>query len=466
MSLFGQSHRHTPSLCQYLLLMGLMAFSVIATAGDNACRVVPPLPGTPVQPAREQATDAFCTVDFASENTAICPKTWSTSAAALVYDLEGTTWENLRAAFEREICSRGTHAGDEARRELAVFKHSMNFRDTSGTYAPSILLYDHLSRWLNTTVQVPPAAEYHFDRNWYVGRVVAPGLALASRHASRKMLLSAWQHLETALGNEGSRDGHEVLLKDGQTVWGAALLFTGRRYGTEINGTRESGWGSGQNYDFQHTAPFLALRNGKALPEAVAESVREARSDPAMAHALPADIDAVQVAWWMLEVLDIVVLDYLLGQQDRIGNIDYQWRWVWLEDGELRSQPATDGSSPAPNARRLRTTWLNDNDAGVKSGYANYARSTGMFIGLKHFNPALYRSIKSFAADMAVKGPVYQALASNYHLRDREVEAIARRAAEIDEVITADCKAGHYRFDLLPAVILGGAQPAEEVSCE
>ena len=39
-------------------------------------------------------------------------------------------------------------------------------------------------------------------------------------------------------------------------------------------------------------------------------------------------------------------------------------------------------------------------------------------------------------------------------------------AAELDEIITGDCKAGQYRFDLLPAVILGDTSPVEEVRCE
>jgi hypothetical protein len=342
----------------------------------------------------------------------------------------------------------------------------MNFRDTSGTYAPAILLYDHLSRWLNATVQVPAAAELRFDSAWYSARVVEPGLALASQHASRKMLLAAWKHLSTALDNPGSRDGREFMLDDGETLWGAALLFTGKRYGPEINGTRASGWGSGQNYDFQHTAPFFALRSDRALAGAIQEGIYSARTDPKMAESLPADTNPVQVGWWMLELLDIVVLDYLLGQQDRIGNIDYQWRWVWLEEGEPRSVPAASGEPPTENAIRLRTTWLNDNDAGIRRAYANYARKTGMITGLRHFNPDLYQRLKALAADVAGKGPIYRAIADNYHLTSGELASIATRVAELDQTITADCKAGKYRFDLVPSVILGEAEPPADVPCE
>jgi len=463
-----QRSERRPSRVYLGPIVAILAFMVAgspASAGGTACITLPLLPGTPDQPVRVKASEAFCAIDFDSNSTAICPKNWSTSAAALVYDLGGTQWEDRRAEFEREVCQQGTHARDAAGSELAVFKHSMNFRDTSGTYAPAILLYDHLSRWLDTTVQVPAAAELRFDSDWYNSRVVRPGLALASEHSSRKMLLAAWQHLATTLDDPGRRDGREFLLNDGGTVWGAALLFAGRRYGPEINGTRESGWGSGQNYDFQHTAPFFALRSDKDLGGAIKEGIHSARTDPAMAQALPANINTVQVGWWMLELLDIVVLDFLLGQQDRIGNIDYQWRWVWLEAGEPRSVSALDDSPPAENAVRLRTTRLNDNDAGIRNSYANYARKTGMITGLRRFNPDLYGRLKALAADMAAQGPVYRAIAKNYHLTSREIAAIASRVAELDQTITADCKAGKYRFDLTPSVILDRARPPADVAC-
>lgn len=450
---------------------GLMALALIvavstASAEGASCTALPLLPGTPERAAEVRVAETFCNIDFDSDNTAVCPKTWSTSAAALVYDLDDTAWSDRRADFEQQVCPRGTHAREQAGRELAVFKHSMNFRDTSGTYAPAILLYDHLSRWLNTTVQVPAAAELRFDSGWYQRRVVSPGLALASQHPSRKMLLAAWQHLATAMDGPGSGDGREFLLDGRDRLWGAALLFTGRRYGPEVNGTRESGWGSGQNYDFQHTAPFYALRSDNDLQAAIAAGIEGAGNDPTMAEAIAAGLNATQVGWWMMEVLDIVALDFLLGQQDRIGNIDYQWRWVWLDGGELRSVPAPAGSPPAPGALRLRTTWLNDNDAGIRHSYANYARKTGMLNGLRHFNPELYRRLKALAADMAAKGPVYRAVAGNYHLPGRELEAIASRAAELDRIITADCKAGRYRFDLVPATVLQQAQPPKDISCD
>ncbi len=441
-------------------LCGLAALAPAAFGAAAAplprCVAVAPLPDTPADPVADARREALCAIDFTSADTAVCPKNWSTSAAALVYDLGGTPWSGRRAAFETEVCRRGTRARDAAAKELAVFKHSMNDPQTSGTYAPAALLYDHLARWLGVRVRVPVAVEHRFPVDWYAGRVAEPGLALAREQPSRKMLLAAWTVLAAVLEPPRTHpEAAEILLPDEGALWGASLLFTGRRYGPEMNGTRESGWGAGQNYDFQHTAPFITLRTPGELDAAVEQGLAEARQDPRMAEALPADIAPVQVKWWAAEVLDIVVLDYLLGQQDRIGNIDYEWRWVWLEDGAVRSAHAT-GAPPQPGAARLRITWLNDNDAGIRHGYANYARQTGMIEGLRHFDPALYRRLKVLAADFAAQGPVYRAIASNYHLPERELAAIGKRLAALDRTITAACEAGNYRFDLTAARLLGG----------
>jgi hypothetical protein len=451
------------------LLYGLLSLPALAGTGSQpTCQVVPALPGSPTDLAGDAARTRLCGINFASANVAVCPKNWSTSAAALVYDVEGTQWEGNSGKFEAEVCSRGTHAREASAGELAIFKHSMNDRETSGTYAPAALLYDHLSRWLETEVNVPVAVEQQFPNDWYATRVVQPGLALAHSHRASKMLIAAWNLLDEAMGNPASHpEAPELFLDDRQTLWGASLLFTGRRYGPEVNGTRESGWGAGQNHDFQHTAPFLLLRNPEPLEIAVSQAIEDARRDPTMARALRADTSPLQVMWWANEVLEIVVLDYLLGQQDRVGNIDYETRWIWLDDGGLQSLPAHTESAPHPNAQRLRVSWLNDNDAGLRASYANFAKQTAMLEELRHFNPRLYRRLKELAADFRNRGPVFQAVSSNYHLRSSEFSALAQRMQEVDSIITRDCQAGRYRFDLDPRTFLPGSERVtDDLACE
>ncbi len=64
--------------------------------------------------------------------------------------------------------------------------------------------------------------------------------------------------------------------------------------------------------------------------------------------AVPAASRKDRWSYWMRDLVDITLLDYIFSQQDRIGNIDYLTYWYWVEDGQVRRMPA--------QAAILRTT--------------------------------------------------------------------------------------------------------------
>ena len=453
-----------------LLLATGILISSQTQASEPHCTILPALPGGGTTATREPG--ALCNIDFSSASVAICPKTWSTSPAALIYDLRDTSWAGKSGDFEAQVCPRGRKAREAANAELAVFKHSMNGRETSATYAPSSLLYADLARWLGLRIYIPAATLQEFPRQWYLERVARHGEALTAGKSSVRMLHAAWEATVNTLSQpDDSTMAAEMLSGDGNSLWGVNLLFTGKRYGPEVNGTRASGWGKGQNRDFQQTAPFLLLRNEQPLSAATGQAITEARANREMAKALPDDIAEQQVQWWASEIIEIVLLDYMLGQQDRIGNIDYQWRWFWVEDQQVASKPAPDAKMPDDlvphNPVRLRATWLNDNDAGVRTSYANFTRLTGMLDGLRRFDPALYSRFRLLASDFAAQGPVYQAISRNYRIRSKELEHMATRLAEIDSKLSAACKAGQLRWDLGVTAIIAKAQTdSADVSCD
>ena len=188
-----------------------------------------------------------------------------------------------------------------------------------------------------------------------------------------------------------------------------------------------------------------------------------------MAKKLPAEVPVEQVVFWMKDVLEIALLDHLLGQQDRIGNIDYNWRWYWVEDGKLQDK-AAHGSEPPKkakehNAVRLRQSAINDNDAGVRRGYANFAQKSGMLEDLRHFHPGLYRRLGELAADLGSKGAVYTWLTGAAGLSQRETDAIATRTVQLFESIKSDCESGRLKLDLDPARFLGADDAFGDVSC-
>ncbi|MEP0203329.1 MAG: hypothetical protein ABJ084_03205 [Halioglobus sp.] len=452
------------SVLTLLVSLCLVSHLVLAEESGEServlCRVVPPLANITTAEDRT-AEEQFCGIDFTSSSVALCPKTWSTSPAALVYDLSGTEWQGKATEFEKEVCAIGGHARDQAHSELAIFKNSLNGRETSGTFAPSSLLYYHFSRLLETRLQVPVAVLAEFPAEAYHHRVVNPGLA-DSQGNRTKMLHAGWLEMDKALAAPAAYPNRrELFTANHERVWGVFLLQEGRRYGAEVNGTRASGWGDGQNLDFQKTAPFLALRQNLPLEQAVAFGVTQSRKDPKVAAELPAEISPIQVAWWMHEITEIVILDSILKQQDRIGNIDYLWRWVWLQDEELQIAAK---KPEVATAIKLRVTVLNDNDAGVRSGYANYAWRTDMLRDWQHIDYGLYKRVQALGDDFRESGPVAEAVRGNYRLSKKEVEGIIKRGITVASILRERCDAGELRFDLGLSNILAlgsGANPAD-----
>ena len=172
----------------------------------------------------------------------------------------------------------------------------------------------------------------------------------------------------------------------------------------------------------------------------------------------------------MQDVLEITLLDFMLGQQDRIGNIDYNWRWYWVEDGALESRAAHDKEPPAKiagfNPVRLRQSAINDNDAGVRRGYADFARKTHMLTGLRHYDPALYQRLGRLASDLGSQGAVYQWMLQSAGLSSREADAIAERAVAAFGILKGDCESGALSRDLDLERFLAGEPPSDPGSCE
>lgn len=432
-----------------------------ANGVNERCVEIERLPGANYHHSDADTTRAYCELDLSQ--LALCPKLWSTSPGTIIYRLPGTPSPAAVANFEREHCASGHHLPADSAERVATFKISVNGRKTSGTFAPSSWVYFHLSRLLDTNTYVPPSVYRSMDRELHLQRVSQPGLSISKSRHGLGMLSAGWEQLAGVEQGAISGGAASEALAGDDLVFGVLLDNKGDRYGVEMNGTRESGWGNGQNYDFQQTPAFLALRQPGPLLEAAAQGLHEARKNPAMAKAVSADLPLPQLVLWMNDVLEITLLDYLLSQQDRIGNIDWRWYWYWVEDGRLHHKRAHDSSPPAEladkQALRLQRSAINDNDAGVRSGYANFTRNTDMLKGLRHYHPGLYKRFYGLATDLAEKGPVYQWLGNAAGLSEREVNRIAERAAEALDILLIDCESGALKLDLDPALAFGTSPP-------
>jgi hypothetical protein len=436
------------------------------------CVRITAIPGGRYSDDDIEEEERYCRIDFYAPAVALCPKTWSTSPGMVVYDISSGPYAHDRAEFERNACKEGKSAENLAAEQLAKFKVTMNQPETSGTFSQSALLYYHFSRYFDTDVRVPVAVWRSMDSKMHRTEVAEPGLALSGHSQSARMNHEGWRYLVDADADPGSYSPTDDLFTADRTqLYGILVSSPGSRYGAEINGTRKSGWGRGQNEDFQQTPAYLALRSPLPLEKAIAHGLSDGRKDRLIARDLGRDVPPQQMAYWMRELSEIVLLDYVFSQQDRVGNIDFTPYYYWLEGGEQKHRVARhhdpgDGSVPE-GALLLRRTNLNDNDAGGRVQYANFAKSTGMLEKLRHFDGGVYRRLMALDGDLQSQGPIYQWTASSLGLNGAQVRQIVNNTNLAAGILSASCRRGELRFDLNPKRFFetGSVRP-DDVPCD
>jgi len=434
------------------------------------CIALDRMPGGVYAESDSRKEEELCAIDFYGGRHGLCPKVFSTSPGTLIYDLAGGPRENDRQGFERTGCSEGGLVKKGPHGEPISYKMSVNGRTTSATFANSSLIYYHFARYFDTSVHVPVAVFRSMDRHEHQRRVSAPGLSRSGASASLKMNHSAWQTLIAAEKDPKSYTPTAELFTPEGLLYGVMLHPAGKRYSEEINGTRASGWGDGQNRDFQQTAPYRALRSDSSLADAIAEGRDAAFRDSRIAKATGKDATPQQMVFWMSDLIDITLLDFIFSQQDRIGNIDYVPYWFWVEEGQLLRRRARESTPPADLAARnpvlLKRTELGDNDAGVRMTYANYAKRTGMLDNLRHYRAETYERLMRLHRDFASQGPLHAYVGSTFGLSEREFARIVENTAEAARILHRSCTEGQLRFDVEPEeLLLSGEVSPRKVDC-
>ncbi|WP_425045321.1 hypothetical protein [Primorskyibacter sp. S87] len=440
-------------------------------AVTERCIRISDIPGGSYSDHDREQEAGYCGIDFYAASIALCPKTWSTSPGTAIYDISEGPYAGDRSGFERNACKEGKSAGNLAKDRIAKFKSTMNQKGTSGTFSAAPLLYYHFSRYLDTTVKVPVAVWRSMDAAAHLSEVAEAGLSISGGSHGGRMNHEGWRAFVAADRNPDSyKPTDDLFTKDRRQIYGTILDSPGHRYGSEINGTRKSGWGKGQNRDFQETPAFLALRSASGLTDAITEGLKQGRKDRQINKDLGPDVSERQMVFWMQELTEIVLLDFIFSQQDRVGNIDFTPYWYWSESGKLHHKKAKhhepdDGEVPE-NAILIRRTNLNDNDAGGRVEYANFAKSTQMLEKIRHFNSDTYRKLVMLDADLQAQGPVYQWLTSSLGLTGRQVQQVVKNTNLATNILRTSCLAGELAFDLdARAFFATGATDLVQLDC-
>lgn len=438
---------------------------------QESCIAIAKLPIGEYKASDVQEEQRLCGYDFYNNTVALCPKVWSTSPGTMIQDFSGLASSSSQA--ESSLCGQNTRM-----KTLSKFKQTMNQSGTSGTFSGSSIMYYHFSRALDAIVTVPTAVYRSMDKDAHKARVTDR----ARPAASARMNVAGWNWMRQAEASPAAYSPtSDLFTQDRKKIYGVLLKDKGERYGAEINGTRASGWGDGQNYDFQKTPAFAALKTAQPLAQAIETGYTAALRDGAMARAFASGKPSTQqMVLWMNEVSEIVLLDYIFSQQDRVGNIDYIWHWAYVDQatGEVKAEKVADeykdlsraqlARIPVPaslagkNPVLVQKTSIGDNDAGGLVQYANFTRRTGMLEGvagktgpLRHLNPETYRRVVRLARDFQRRGENYQTLDREIRILgyndsgDRRFAQLINNTIRVAGILETNCASGQLKLDLV-----------------
>jgi hypothetical protein len=427
----------------------------------------------------------LCVVAFDDKAIGLCAKTWSTSPGTIVYDIGKAKYNGNPSLFESEYCpkQRALKGKIEGIDKIASFKQSVNgqfHQKTSATYSQASPLYYHFSRYLNTTVDVPVAVIRTMDVQDHLRRVSSKALALV--HGG--MIAAGWNVVISAEKNpSGYIPTDEFYYGDPKDdlLYGTMLKGPGTRAGAEFNGDI-AGKGYTQQYVFiQNTPAFLALSNPKDFAAATAEGLSSSKADTVVAKVLSVGVTSQQMMFWMTELSDVLLMDYIFNQQDRPGNIDYVWVWYYVDpSGQVKtirvdseaSRSAMASVETPPEVKNSTKSFLiqkiriNDNDAGGRR-YTNFTKNFGLLEKLHHLNPITYAQLIRLANDFQVKGPLYQYFQGTFNLPDAYSASIAQNVIQAALILKNTCQSGSMKFDLSPeSYLVTGQVQAVSVDCE
>lgn len=420
-----------------------------------------------------------------------CPKFSSTNPGTnLVAVPKGMSYESAAKAY----CVPKSKIASQYREDYDVVAKFKSTISCSAT--PSILGYYHLSRMLGGAGRVPVAVLRTFSRKSH--RTVAESALSYFSSGSKELIAINWRNFLSASDSAAKgRPNSKLFTEDGRALFGALQ----KNVKGEDRYTEVSGVGS---YDtryerFIKQRPFLLVADSRPIAGILAAAASGGGASNFST--------AAQTIVQMQDVSDMVLMDTLMAQDDRIGNIHV--KAMVLEQGaeKLRAftkeekkvfelyrkqelaaarkknskvstipvtsqmaQRASASMFPRGEAAVVAAMYLKDNDCGVDvDSRGNQMRKVSALEAVRHMNPETYRRFLKFAVE--VDSERFQSFAVNalqYRVKDYEGtrNSLRENTRHAAQVLIKACESGQLKLDLkLKFDSAGRLIPAEPMMC-
>ncbi|WP_413291216.1 hypothetical protein [Bdellovibrio sp. HCB337] len=386
----------------------------------------------------------LCGYDFYS-NVGICPKYNSTNPAILLLKPNN---EYSKQAIDASSCNVDKMSVSTE----AKFKQSI-----SCSHTPSILAYYQISRILGDAGRVPVAVVRSMDRKVHSQLTQKANKALSG---SSDTIAKTWEQFSRV--HRHPDDYPDIVDASESQIYGALS----DNIKNEEKYTDVSGKGS---YDSRYTRflsqpPFQRVSSSASVRELVGSSEFS---------------KVAQTVTQMKDVGDMIVLDTLLNQQDRIGNIHYRFYWYSLnpqkpgkiertkskakwKDSRLIVPPEETKAMSGRTAVLIKEMLLRDNDCGVNK--SNMMRAISALEKVRHVSYLTYYQLLNFEKSLA-SSSAKDYFTSELLFSSSEFKSLRENAAKAKDILKSNCRAGRLKFDVDLADYMPGASIPQR-SCE
>ncbi len=345
----------------------------------------------------------------------VCPKILSTNPALELFDLpKGTSKKEFEAIENCRLTSKDT-------KKVAKFKQSR-----SCSYAPSILAYYHFSRALGNILKVPQAVYRTMDKEAHKEK------AKMGAKIGRGICKKTWRNFYSIhRKNSWKKQRFKLLTKEGQLFGALSVNPRGERKYKRFNGR-----GSASKSD-TFAAPVLATKTHKYL----------LKNKP-IGAILPRSIQgSVQTITAMRDLSHMYLVDHILSQSDRFGNVHARNYWYYIdeEDGELKRTASKPNEGFSGEPIKVKEMMLKDNDCGIVK--TNHIRNTNVLEQIRHFDPHTYARLGWL--DSIYSTEAFQDfLKEDLHFEPKDTKRVGRYLKEAWKTLKKNCLNGRLNLDL------------------
>lgn len=397
----------------------------------------------------------LCAMDF-YRTQALCPKQNSTNPGVLIAKIEqGQTRDQATA-----MC-KGPNDDLSIK---AKFKNSI-----SCSYTPSILAYYHFSRILKAG-RVPVAVLRTMDRQEHL-KIAQKGVQFTK---SGDIINQTWQSF---ISQHAKINSNNLFDSSREFVYGA-LTDNPKK---EMKYTEVSGVGSYETryQRFLQQTPYLRVADSRSVQALVGSNDSQ--------KLIPAIVQ-------MKDVSDMILLDTLFSQDDRIGNIHFKYAWYYtaqdpqtgkitFENKGSKAQlsadkktihiPADEKVMQDQGAILVKEMLMKDNDCGVNvAARSNMMRKVSALEGVRHMSPRTYQRFMNFYK-ISKNAETLNWMKRDLLFTDADLgvggntgsKSFFANLEKARSILVQGCKNGSLKLDLSLDNLLH-PEEAEQIACE